>query len=153
VLGHDDLAEEATATTLVRASRAEERSQAARDDDGWIATIAAQAVADIQRRERRHSMVPVAGPTVDDRPVEPPDLETIATIGATWQLRRAIGRLPSTDATVVRLQHLHALTSAQIAAGLGLPVATVVSISRRAHRQLVSAWRTSSDVGSIDAVR
>jgi DNA-directed RNA polymerase specialized sigma24 family protein len=40
---------------------------------------------------------------------------------------RAIDVLPSIEATVVRLQHVEGLTHGQIAARLGLRVATVAS--------------------------
>ena len=123
VLREDDLAEEATTATVVRASRA----ALDRGDHAGFAAIAAQVVTDIDRRERGRS------------PACIPPTETMAEV---WEARRAINSLASDEATVVRLEHVDELTHTQIAIRLGLPVATVTSISDRAHRELVRAWRT-----------
>ncbi len=121
VLRQDDLAEEATTATVVRASC----DALDRDDHAGLAAIAAQVVTDIDRRERGRS--PGCIPT-----------ETMAEV---WDVRRAIDSLPSDEATVVRLEHVDELTHAQIAVRLGLPVAAVTSLSDRAHRELARAWR------------
>jgi len=126
VLRRDELAEEATATTLVRASRAKERTAQDGDVHRWLATLATQAVADVSRRECDRSTMPIAA---------------AASLEEVWDVRRAIDMLPSTEATVVRLEHRDGFTHSQIAARLGLPVATVTSTSHRAHSRLARTWR------------
>ena len=128
VLRHDDLAEEATERTFVHAARARERDDQDDDARGWLASIAMRAITDIHQREGHRSTT----------------LADAASADSVWAIRRAIDVLPSIEATVVRLHHVEGLTHGQIAARLGLRVATVASTSRRAHLHLARALRATS---------
>jgi RNA polymerase sigma-70 factor (ECF subfamily) len=135
VLGHKELAEEAAQQTFVRAWQAAERIDVDRDPASWLATIAKRCAIDIHRREARRPARPLADVPEDDRAVVtlPPELDTL---DAVWHVRRAIDRLPTEEASVVRLQHLHGMTHTEIAEKLGIALGTVKSRSHRAHRTL-----------------
>jgi RNA polymerase sigma-70 factor, ECF subfamily len=135
VLGRDDLAQEATQETFVRAWRAADRFDVERDPAPWLATIAKRAAIDIHRREARRPAGPLDRVAADDRAVVtlPPDSDTVEVV---WHVRRAIDTLPDDEATIVRLQHLAGLTHAEISEKLGIAVGTVKSRSHRAHHKL-----------------
>ena len=137
VLGRDDLAEEATQETFVRAWRAAGRFDVERDPAPWLATIARRAAIDIHRREARRPAGPLEHVAADDRAVVtmPPDPDTLDVV---WHVRRAIDALPHDEATIVRLQHLAGLTHAEISEQLGIALGTVKSRSHRAHHKLAA---------------
>ena len=132
-LGQHELAEEAAQQTFVRAWRAADRFDVDRDPASWLATIAKRCALDIYRREARR---PTRALTDISEREEAVDHLSAETLDAVWQVRRAIDALPREQATIVRLQHLDGLTQREIAARLGLPLGTVKSRSRRAHRAL-----------------
>ena len=140
VLGRDDLAEDATQQTFVRAWQAADRFDVDRDAGPWLATIARHAAIDIARREARRPTSALE--EVDVRPRDmvsaPPDLETLDVL---WRVRRAIDHLPPEQAEIVRLQHLHGMTQTKIAEKLGIALGTVKSRSHRAHRVLAARLR------------
>jgi RNA polymerase sigma factor (sigma-70 family) len=135
VLGHHELAEEATQHTFVKAWQAAERIDVDRDPASWLATIAKRSAIDIYRREARRPSTAIADIGVNDRSLVtlPPDAESL---DAVWQVRRAILELPADEAAIVRMQHLDGMTQLAISEKLGIPLGTVKTKSRRAHRQL-----------------
>lgn len=132
-LGQHELAEEAAQQTFVRAWRAADRFDLDRDPASWLATIAKHCALDIYRREARRPTRALSEVSVRDEPVSYVPAETLDAI---WHVRRAIDALPDEQAVVVRLQHLDGLTQREIAGKLDLPLGTVKSRSRRAHRAL-----------------
>jgi RNA polymerase sigma-70 factor (ECF subfamily) len=126
VLGRDNLAEEATRLTFVRAWQAAAGLDIHRDPAPWLARIAKRSAIDIYRREARNAEP--ADPLAPAGTPMPPDL-----IDAVWKLRRVIDVLPPTERTVLELLHRDGMTEAEIAAQLGEPLATVTARSRRAH--------------------
>jgi RNA polymerase sigma factor (sigma-70 family) len=137
VLKHRELAEEATQQTFVRAWQAADQFDADRNLGPWLATIARHAAIDVVRRETRHNTAALDALDEADRAIvaRPPDPETL---DAMWRVRAAIDELPAEEAAVVRCQHLDGLTHAEIAERLSIPLGTVKSRSRRAHRHLVA---------------
>lgn len=137
VLGRHDLAEEAVQHTFVKAWQAAERMDVTCDPAAWLATIARRAAIDIYRRETCRPASPLAEVAANHCSVvtAPPDL---VALDAVWHVRRAIGLLPFDEATVVRLQHLDGMTQIAVAQRLGIPLGTVKTRSRRAHRHLAT---------------
>ena len=137
VLKHRALAEEATQQTFVRAWQAADRFDTNRDPAPWLATIARHAAIDLVRRETRRPTTALDEVAANDPAIvtPPPDPETL---DALWRVRRAIDELPGDEATVVRMQHLDSMTHSEIAERLAVPLGTVKSRSRRAHRHLVA---------------
>jgi RNA polymerase sigma factor (sigma-70 family) len=137
VLGHHELAEEATQQTFVRAWRVAGRFDVDREPAAWLATIAKRVAIDVYRREARRPTRPLDEVAADDPALVnlPPDLDVL---DAVWRVRRAIDELPPVEATIVRLQHLDGLTHNEISDKLGIAVGTVKSRSHRAHRRLAA---------------
>jgi len=137
VLGRNDLAEDATQQTFVRAWQAADRIDIDRDPAAWLATISKRAAIDIYRREARRPKRALSDVSPDDPALVtlPPDL---GTLDAVWHVRRAIDELPRDEADIVRLQHLDGLTQHEIADRLGVALGTVKSRSHRAHQRLAA---------------
>ena len=137
VLGRNDLAEDATQQTFVRAWQAADRIDVDRDPAAWLATISKRTAIDIYRREARRPKRALADVPANDPALVtlPPDL---GALDAVWHVRRAIDELPHDEATVVRLQHLDGLTQHEIAEQLGVALGTVKSRSHRAHQRLAT---------------
>jgi RNA polymerase sigma-70 factor (ECF subfamily) len=137
VLGHHELAEEATQQTFVHAWQAAARVDVERDPAPWLATIAKRAAIDLYRREARRPARALNDVAADDPALVslPPDLDTL---DAVWHVRRAIDALPPDEAMIVRLQHLDGLTQREISDELGIALGTVKSRSHRAHQKLAA---------------
>ncbi len=137
VLGHHELAEEATQQTFVRAWRVADRLDVDRDPAAWLATIAKRVAIDVYRREARTPARALNEVAADDPALVslPADLDAL---DAVWHVRRAIDALPPVEATIVRLQHLEGLTHNEISDQLGIALGTVKSRSHRAHRRLAA---------------
>ena len=135
VLGQRELAEEASQQTFVRAWQRADQIDPQRNPASWLATIARNAAIDVYRREARRPTRPLEDVAADDPGVVslPPDIETLDVV---WQVRAAIESLPTSEAEVVRLQHLDGMTQTEIADKLGIAVGTVKSRSHRAHGKL-----------------
>ena len=135
VLGRNDLAEDATQQTFVRAWQAADRLDIDRDPASWLATIAKHAAIDVYRHESRRDADALTNVAANHPAVVtlPPELDTL---DAAWHVRRAIDSLPPDEADIVRLQHLEGLTHNEIADKLGIALGTVKSRSHRAHRKL-----------------
>jgi RNA polymerase sigma factor (sigma-70 family) len=136
-LGRDDLAEEATQQTFVKAWQAADRIDVERDPAPWLATIAKRVAIDIYRREARRRASALDDVAPDDNALVslPPELDTL---DAVWRVRRAIDELPSEEAVIVRMQHLDGMTHTDISEKLGIPLGTVKSRSHRAHQKLAT---------------
>ena len=134
-LGQHDLAEDATQQTFVRAWQAADRIDVDRDPAPWLATIAKRVAIDIYRREARRPTHALGDVAPDDAALVslPPDLDTLDVV---WRVRRAIDALPSEEATIIRMQHLEAMTHHEISEKLEIPLGTVKSRSHRAHQKL-----------------
>jgi RNA polymerase sigma-70 factor (ECF subfamily) len=131
VLGHDDLAEEATRRTFVQAWQSAAALDIHRDPAPWLARIAKRTAIDIYRRETRREHEACA---VHEARVDPP--ASTETLDAVWKVRRVLDALPAAERTVLQLQHRDGMSQNEIAARLGLPLNTVKSQSRRAHGQV-----------------
>jgi RNA polymerase sigma factor (sigma-70 family) len=130
-LGSQQLAEEATQLTFVKAWRAAESFDPSRGLGPWLATIARRTAIDLYRREARRVTDPL------DEAVAA-ELPAVDDVFDTWAVREAIDELPPIEREVVRLQHLESLTQAEIGERLGVPIGTVKSRSSRAHRRLAA---------------
>jgi RNA polymerase sigma factor (sigma-70 family) len=126
VLGRDDLAEEATRLTFVRAWQAAAGLDIHRDPAPWLARIAKRSAIDIYRREARNAEP--TGPVMTADTPMPAD-----ALDAVWKVRRVIDVLPPDERTVLELLHRDGMTEGEIAAQLGVAVATVAARSHRAH--------------------
>ncbi len=134
-LGSRHLAEEATQQTFVKAWRAAEGFDTARELGPWLATIARRTAIDIHRREARRPTAPLD----DVAPGDPNVVELPVGVERSYEVaevRAAIDTLPPDEREIVRLQHLEELTHTEVAARLGVPVGTVKSRSFRAHKRL-----------------
>jgi RNA polymerase sigma-70 factor (ECF subfamily) len=131
VLGRNDLAEDATQQTFVRAWQAADRFDTARDPAPWLATIAKRVAMDLRRSEVRRTARDRRDTA--DMHAAAPDIDAL---DLAWRVRDAIDTLPRDEAAVVRLQHLDGLTHSEIADTLGVAPGTVKSRSHRAHQKL-----------------
>ena len=137
VLGNRELAEEATQQTFVKAWRAAQSFDEARDLGPWLAAIARRVAIDLYRREAVRTADPIESvPAGDPALVATP--ESAEAIYDVWEVRQAVAELPPDEQEVVRLQHLDGFTQAQIAERLGVAVGTVKSRSFRAHKRLAT---------------
>lgn len=135
LLGSNELAEEATQQTFVKAWRNAASVEPGRDLAPWLATIARRTAIDIHRHESRQrastlSDVPESHPALVEQGIQ------IDRSYDVWQVRQALDELPPDERTIVRMQHLEGLTHAEISGRLGIPVGTVKSRSFRAHKKL-----------------
>jgi RNA polymerase sigma factor (sigma-70 family) len=144
-LGSQDLAEEATQQTFVKAWRSAASYDPARELAPWLATIARRTAIDLHRREARRAAEPLDDVTSADLAVVelPADVDRAYDV---WAVRQAIDELPSDEREVVRLQHVEELTQAEVAERLGVPIGTVKSRSFRAHRRLAARLGHLRDV-------
>jgi RNA polymerase sigma factor (sigma-70 family) len=136
-LGSRDLAEEAAQQTFVKAWRAAEGFDTARELGPWLATIARRTAIDIHRREARRPTAPLD----DVAPADPNIVELPVGVERSFEVaevRAAIDMLPPDEREIVRLQHLDELTHTEVADRLGLPLGTVKSRSFRAHKRLAA---------------
>ncbi len=133
-LGDRWLAEEAVQQTFLQAWRASGGFDPDRDPGPWLYAIARRVAIDLYRRDRRH-----ASSALDDEPEIvslPPSFEGI---WETWQVRRALDRLPRQEREIVHATRFLGLSQEETADRLGLPLGTVKSASHRAHRRLAEA--------------
>jgi RNA polymerase sigma-70 factor (ECF subfamily) len=122
-----ELAEEATRRTFACAAQAASRADVDRDPATWIADIATRVAHDVARTDD-----PASQPDEDATIVA----ENRRAFELLWRIRQAIDALPRDEAAVARLQHVDALTVAEIATRLGISVEAARSRSSRAHRAL-----------------
>jgi RNA polymerase sigma-70 factor (ECF subfamily) len=135
VLGDRGLAEEAVQQTFVKAWRAAQSFDEARELGPWLAAIARRVSIDLYRREAVRTADPLEAVRADDPALvaAPQSAEAVYDV---WEVRQAVAELPDDEQEVVRLQHLDGFTHVQIAERLGVAVGTVKSRSFRAHKRL-----------------
>jgi len=126
-------AEEAAQQTFIKVWQAADRVDPNRDIGPWLYTIARRVAIDVYRRERRHAVV-----ELEDREIAvlPPSIE-----GAweEWQVRLAVGELPSDERDVLKHTYFLGYTQEETAQRLDIPIGTVKSRSHRAHRRLAES--------------
>jgi RNA polymerase sigma-70 factor (ECF subfamily) len=135
VLNDRELAADAVQMTFLNAWRASASLDPESSMGPWLYAIARHASLDLYR-SRRRAPSPVDGDLLKERA----DTSPISFEHAweTWEIRSAIDALPAEEREIVRAQHFLALTHAEIAARLGIPLGTVKSRSHRAHRRLAT---------------
>ena len=134
VLGGDRrLAEEAVQLAMLKAWRAAASFDPTRPLSPWLYAIVRRCAIDIARKEQRHRVLPLDHPAVEPAASEGDGLESATSA---WAVREALGTLPATEYTVVRLSYYEGLTHAEIARRLTIPIGTVKSRSASAHRRL-----------------
>ncbi len=110
----------------------------------WLFAIARNAVIDATRRDRRHADLDAAGHVADGAPSP----ETLAIAGDQRdRLAAALARLTPDQRDVVELR-LAGLTGPEVAATLGLSLASVKSLQHRAYTRLRTLL--ADDLGSHD---
>jgi RNA polymerase sigma-70 factor (ECF subfamily) len=135
VLGDRALAEEATQQAFVKAWRAADSFDDARELGPWLATIARRAAIDSYRAEAARRADPLESASPAD-PALRSEAVTAEELAGVWEVREAIAELPAEEQEVVRLQHFDGLTHLEIAERLDVPAGTVKSRSFRAHKRL-----------------
>ena len=135
VLGDRALAEEATQQAFLKAWRASNALDPAREIGPWLATIARRVAIDLYRREALRAADPIDSVPPGD-PALASTAESAESVHDAWAVREAVEALPADEREVVRLQHFGGMTHAEIAEKLKLAVGTVKSRSFRAHRRL-----------------
>lgn len=131
VVGNDHLVDDIVQQTFTKAWRASQSFDPSRKFAPWLFSIARRAAIDAVRAERRPSRGDHE-PEVD-RPVGPPSMEQA---WEAYEISRALNVLPEPERQVVELSYRLHMTQAEIAEHLDIPIGTVKSRSRRAHRRL-----------------
>jgi RNA polymerase sigma-70 factor (ECF subfamily) len=132
VLDDRALAEAATLETFTRVRRSARTLDPKQDLSGWLLDIARRSAVDVLRRQ----VVPARdGRDAERRVISMPAVEQA---WETWQIRTALDELPEEERVVVRMSHLEEMSDAEIAELLEIPVGSVRSRSRRAHRRLAT---------------
>jgi RNA polymerase sigma-70 factor (ECF subfamily) len=132
VLGDRTLAEGATLETFARARRSVRTLDPNEDLSGWLLDIARRSAVDALRRQVAPTR---GGRDADQRMISIPAVEQARE---TWQIRTALDGLPEEERVVVRMSHLEEMSDPEIAELLAIPLSTVRSRSRRAHRRLAT---------------
>jgi RNA polymerase sigma-70 factor (ECF subfamily) len=135
ILRDTDLAEDAAQEAIVRAWRELSRLRDPEKFDGWLRRLTVNACFDEARRIRRRAEVSLV--RVENRGTTDPSGQVVEHD----RVERAFRRLPFDQRTVLVLQHHLALSHAEIAESLEIPIGTVKSRIRYA----VAALRASLD--------
>ena len=119
-----DEAEDVAQQTFIQAWRRADSFEPGRDFAPWLATIARRLAIDELRRDRLRpsTALDAADPADTSLVTLPPSAEQIETV---WAVRDAIESLDDSSRRIVRLQHVHGHTHAEIADQLGIPIGTV----------------------------
>jgi RNA polymerase sigma factor (sigma-70 family) len=137
VLGNPGLAEEATQQAFLKAWRAANSLDDAREIGPWLATIARRVAIDVYRSEAHRGADPLESVSSAD-PALVSQPESAEAVYDVWEVRQAVTELPPDEQEIVRMQHFEGLTHTQIAQRLALPAGTVKSRSFRAHKRLAA---------------
>jgi DNA-directed RNA polymerase specialized sigma24 family protein len=119
ILGDRDLATDCVQQAFVTASRAGASLEPGPELRPWLATITRHAAIGV---DPTRSVVPLASGRTSE----------------TFEVRAALDALPGDERELVRLSHQEQMSHTEIAEKLGIPVATVTSMSHRVHRRLAS---------------
>ncbi len=112
--------------------------------EAWLTRLVVNACYSEARRERRwESKLTLVPPAGDEAP------DMAVSIANRDELDRAFRRLPVDQRAVVVLHHYAGLTSAEIAATLGVPAGTVRSRLHLATRQLRAAIEADARPASL----
>ena len=127
----DQLAQDATQETFIRAWRAAASYDPERDLGPWLLSIARYTTLDLLRRELR----PTRGghEAEQEAAVESPGIDRA---WLSWAVQEALHQLTDDEREIVRLTFYEDLTQTEIAARLHLPLGTVKSRSHRLNRRL-----------------
>ena len=141
VLGHRELAEEATQQAFVQAWRgaARLRRSAALWARGWRPSPAVSPSTSTAAKPAAPPATSMTYPPTMVHSSRCRRLPIRSTIHGRCAGRR---RPPPDEQEVVRLQHLEGFTHSEIADHLGVPIGTVKSRAFRAHRRLAGAPRS-----------
>ncbi|GAA1028384.1 RNA polymerase sigma factor [Virgisporangium ochraceum] len=130
VLNNRDLAADAVQTAFLNAWRAAGRYDPERPLEPWRRMITRRAAIDAYRSRREG---------VGRRTPEPVDDGADEHAIRRWRVRTvraAVERLPENERELVDLAHLRELSHREVSDRLGIPIGTVKSRLRRAHRRL-----------------
>ncbi|MDQ1712587.1 MAG: hypothetical protein QOE45_2037 [Frankiaceae bacterium] len=130
------LAEDLTQEVFLRAWRGRRTFREETSMRGWLCAIAANAVRDHARAQRRR---PAEAPAPEFFDV--PDLGADTASTALADLRTALAALPARQREMFLLRERDGLSYADIAAVLDCPVGTVMSGLSRARARLTEAVR------------
>jgi RNA polymerase sigma-70 factor (ECF subfamily) len=97
--------------------------------EAWLGSVIRHAALDIARRRGRE--IPTDDATLGDTPVEPGQLDALATDEAGARLRDCLAQLPEKNRQGILLAFVHGLSHPQVAARLDLPLGTVKAWIRR----------------------
>jgi RNA polymerase sigma-70 factor (ECF subfamily) len=126
VLHDQGLAEEMVQETFIRFCQRARSYDAGRGPvRGWLFTMAKSAAVDIARRPSSRPFLPV-----EDFQL-PPQYDTVDQALTVFTVDRALDKLPSIYAEVMRLVR-DGLTQSEIAGRLGIPIGTVKSRTAKA---------------------
>jgi RNA polymerase sigma-70 factor (ECF subfamily) len=126
VLRDQGLAEEMVQETFIRFCQRARSYDAGRGPvRGWLFTMAKSAAVDIARRPSSRPFLPV-----EDFQL-PPQYDTVDQALTVFTVDRALDKLPSIYAEVMRLVR-DGLTQSEIAGRLGIPIGTVKSRTAKA---------------------
>lgn len=129
--GGSDLADDVVQEAFLKAWRARHRFDPDRGALApWLYAIARRAAADAVRREQRRP------PTAPLGALPPSEGPTLSDAWEAWLVRRALAELPHEERTVVHLTHFVGLSHTEVARRTGMPLGTVKTRARHAHRRL-----------------
>jgi RNA polymerase sigma-70 factor (ECF subfamily) len=139
MLGNRDEAEDAAQEAFVRAYSALATFRGESDMKTWLVRITTRLCIDMLRSRRRRPEVFLA-----DQTTEPADAGWESVVTERHSIVRAIAELPPHYKAAIILRHLQHMSYNDMAATLGLPLATVKTHLRRARRILQRRFRPAS---------
>ena len=139
--GQWDQAEEVAAEAMLKAWRGRAGFDGRADARTWIFTIARNQWLDCLRQQRRRPRMQTMDESLQLPVSGPPPPASAGHAELAEAVRAAVARLPGEQAEVLALRESRGLTFAQIAALLGIPVATAKSRARYALLKLAEELR------------
>jgi RNA polymerase sigma-70 factor (ECF subfamily) len=136
IVGRRDLADDVAQRTFVQAWEHAHTLDPERDPGPWLHTVARRAAIGLLRKERPDRTLSLADDGVSRLPAGDSDLEV--RTWETFEVRRALDKLPQDERNVVRLTHLLGYAQAEVAERLGIPLGTVKSRMGRAFKRLAA---------------
>jgi RNA polymerase sigma-70 factor (ECF subfamily) len=136
IVGRRDLADEVAQRTFVQAWEHASSLDPERDPGPWLHTVARRGAIGVLRKERPDRHLSLAEDGVARLPSGETDLDV--RTWETFEVRRALAKLPQDERTVIRLAHLVGYSQAEVAEKLGIPLGTVKSRMARAFKRLAA---------------